>query len=61
MGLVRDQLAGRLAAETGGFWNPSVDEIHNLETRIRTVTDYELVILARVLGVGILWLVGEEG
>ena len=60
MGLFRDQLAGRLAAETQGMWNPSVDELHNLETQIRTVTDFEIKILARVLGCSILWLMGEE-
>ena len=60
LGLFRDQLAGRLAAETGGLWNPSVDELHNLEARIRTVTDYELVVLARVLDCSILWLMNAE-
>src|SRR5438105_1896660 len=61
LGLFRDQLAGRLAAETGGLWNPSVDELHNLEARIRTVTDYELVVLAGVLGCSVLWLMNLEG
>lgn len=60
LGLTRDMLAGRLAHETGGVWNPSVDELYNLEARIRTVTDLEIVVLAKVLGSSVLWLMGLE-
>ncbi|MGC4045050.1 MAG: helix-turn-helix transcriptional regulator [Armatimonas sp.] len=60
LGLTRDQLAARLAAETNGAWNPSVDETYNLEAKIRTVTDYELVILAKVLNTTVTWLMDLE-
>lgn len=36
------------------------DSISRVEIGTRFVTDYEVVIIAKVLGVSVIWLLGEE-
>lgn len=36
------------------------DSISRVEIGTRFVTDYEVVIFAKVLGVSVMWLLGEE-
>ena len=54
----QEQLAARLQLE--GV-NLSQKAVSRIEAGERVVADYELMALGRVLGVGVLGLLGEEG
>src|SRR5438552_1865361 len=54
--LTQDQLCGRLAALTGGQWNPDRRDLYHLEHRNRGVYDVELVVLGEALDCNISWL-----
>jgi len=58
--MTQDRLSANLARLTEGQWNPSIDEIHNLEVGRRLCGDLELRVLARALETNVLWLMGEE-
>lgn len=55
-GLSQDALAAKLQVAGLGIGREAISRI---ETGLRFVTDYELVIFARVLGVTIEWLTGD--
>lgn len=54
--LSQDALAAKLQVAGLGIGREAISRI---ETGLRFVTDYELVIFARVLGVTIEWLTGD--
>lgn len=56
--LSQSDLAAKLQIEGGILERDSVSRI---ESGTRFVTDYELKILSRILGVSVLWLLEEEG
>ena len=55
--LTQDQLCGRIAHETNAWadlgtqWSPTNLEIHRIEFGVRSVLDFEIIALSRVLGV----------
>lgn len=58
MRLSQSELAARM--QINGV-NIEREAISKIETGDRFVADYELMVLAKVLGVSMAWLVGEEG
>lgn len=57
MRLTQDDLAARLQVEGVTIERNSISR---LETGTRFVTDYELLVLSKILKVSVLWLLGEE-
>jgi hypothetical protein len=55
--LTQDALAGKLAAQTVSIDRAAISKI---ETGIRCVLDYEVVALAKALGVTTGWLLGGK-
>jgi hypothetical protein len=47
--ITQDELCARIATETGGAWTPAWQDISRIENGVRTVTDLEVRVLARVL------------
>jgi hypothetical protein len=60
LNLTQDALCARIAAETGGLWNPSEDEVWKIQAGKRIVGDLEIKVLAKALSVSVMWLMGEE-
>lgn len=56
--ITQEDLAARLQIEGVTMERDSVSRI---EIGTRFVTDYELVVLSRVLGVSMEWLTGQDG
>lgn len=61
LGLTQNQLTARIALETNGRWNPTDQEVTQIERRRRMVIDTEIVVLAACLGVSVGWLMTGEG
>jgi transcriptional regulator with XRE-family HTH domain len=59
--LNQDMLCGRIATVTEGEWNPDRLEVLRIEQGTRTVTDLELLALAKALGCSSYWLLTGEG
>ncbi len=57
MRLTQEDLAARLQVEGVTIERNSISR---LETGTRFVTDYELLVLSKILKVSVLWLLGEE-
>ncbi len=54
--LTHNALIAALAMQTDGLWNPAPQEIQHIARGIRTVTDTELLALARALECSPCWL-----
>lgn len=54
--LTQDALNGRLAHQSGGRWNPSMQEILHIENGTRIVSDVEIIALAHALDCSACWL-----
>jgi hypothetical protein len=59
LNITQDALCARLAALTGGKWNPTEDEIYKLEAGKRICGDLEIKVLCKALYCTLLWLMGE--
>jgi transcriptional regulator with XRE-family HTH domain len=59
--LKQDMLCGRIATVTDGEWNPDRLEVLRIEQGTRTVTDLELLVLAKALDCTFAWLLTGEG
>lgn len=59
--LTKALLTARLAAATGGGWNPTMKEVHRIEAGTRSVLDVEALALASALGCSVGWLMTGEG
>lgn len=58
--LKQDALCARIATATEGEWNPDRLEVLRIEQGTRTVTDVELLALARALNCHFCWLLSGE-
>ena len=47
--ITQEELCALLATHTNGVWNPDFKEISRLERGKRTVTDLEILVLAKIL------------
>jgi len=56
LGLEQDELCARIARETDGGWNPGWQDMSRVENGVRTVTDLEVVALAKTLECSPCWL-----
>ncbi len=54
--LTQDQLCARLALQTDGTWSPAWQDISRIENGARTITDLEMLALARSLECDPVWL-----
>lgn len=54
--LKQDEVCAKLAAQTGGFWNPAWQDISRIENGARIVTDLEVLALAEALDCQASWL-----
>lgn len=62
MRLTQDAMCGRIAAETGGMWNPAWQDISRIENGTRIVSDLEILALAHALACDACWLLlGKAG
>ena len=56
LGLEQDELCARIAHHTNGGWNPAWQDMSRIENGFRTVTDLEVVALAKALECSPCWL-----
>jgi transcriptional regulator with XRE-family HTH domain len=56
--ITQEELAARLQVQ--GFAYIDQAKISRIESRIRPVNDYEVIALAKALGVSINWLLGQQ-
>jgi hypothetical protein len=61
LALEQDELCARLARVTNGGWNPGWQDMSRIENGFRTVTDLEVIALAKALECSPCWLlIGDQ-
>ncbi len=60
IGVDANALCARLDVDTNGRWRPKRDDLYKLEAQVRIVSDLEMLALATVLEVDVIWLLFGE-